>query len=353
MKTITSELQRFRGTACVTITLKTHRTHPENKQDSIQLKNLIKTAERRLAEEYDQSVASERVAQLEKLAEQIDFDRNLDGLLLVAGENFGELVPLPIDVENRVVIDDNFATRELVRALHSQSAYYVLVLSQKQVRLILAYGDRVARELGAPFPMQNDTLHPDSREEAAVGNRQDQLVEEFFNRVDKQVQKSIKAQPHPIVIASDRRNFDYFQKVADKDLCLAHLNGSYETARDHEIVSLAWARVRDALAERNAARLEELKQAVSQQRFTSDLSEIWQAIQAGRGRTLFVERGYFQPARIENGQVIPEEAPDSAEVLDDVVDEMVEANVQFGGDTVFVDPGQLQEFQKVALVTRY
>jgi len=80
MKTITSELQRFRGTACVTITLKTHRTHPENKQDSIQLKNLIKTAERRLAEEYDQSVASERVAQLEKLAEQIDFDRNLDGL---------------------------------------------------------------------------------------------------------------------------------------------------------------------------------------------------------------------------------------------------------------------------------
>jgi hypothetical protein len=76
----------------------------------------------------------------------IDFNHNLDGLLLVAGDGVAEAVQMPIEVESRVVIDDNFATRDLVRAIHDQSAYYVVVLSQKQVRLILAFSDRVVHE---------------------------------------------------------------------------------------------------------------------------------------------------------------------------------------------------------------
>jgi len=37
---------------CVTISLNTHRTHPDNSQDDILLKNLLKEAEYRVLSEY-------------------------------------------------------------------------------------------------------------------------------------------------------------------------------------------------------------------------------------------------------------------------------------------------------------
>ncbi len=37
---------------CVTISLNTHRTHPDNVQDLILLKNLLKEAEERIIKEY-------------------------------------------------------------------------------------------------------------------------------------------------------------------------------------------------------------------------------------------------------------------------------------------------------------
>ena len=41
-----------KNTPCVTISLNTHRTHPDNAQDVILLKNLLKEAEERLVNEF-------------------------------------------------------------------------------------------------------------------------------------------------------------------------------------------------------------------------------------------------------------------------------------------------------------
>lgn len=353
MESITKELQRFQGAGCVSLILKTHRTHPENQQDPVVLKNLLKEAAERLEAEYDKSFARARMGQLQKLADAIDYRHNLDGFLLVAGDGLAVTVKMPIEVESRVVIDEVFATRDLVRAMHDQSAYYVAVLSQKQVRLILAFSDRVAYEFAKPFPIQNEHHHPATRDEAAVGNRQDNFIEEFFNRTDKQIQETTKEEPFPIVIAADRRNYDHYQKVTDRDTVIAHLEGSFETAQAHDIVKSAWPLAQGELSSRNDQRIGELRQAVSQHKFKSDLSEIWKAIEEGRGKTLFVERGFFQPARIEGGNIVAEESSHGRDVVDDIIDEMVELNMQYGGEVVFLDKGSLADFQKVALVTRY
>ena len=43
----------------------------------------------------------------------------------------------------------------------------------------------------------------------------------------------------------------------------------------------------------------------------------------------------------------------SKDDIDDVVDEMIEFTLKFGGDVVFLDRGSLKDFEKLALVTRY
>ena len=45
-----TKIAEARGNPCVSISLNTHRTHPENKLDAIALKNLCAQAEQRLVD---------------------------------------------------------------------------------------------------------------------------------------------------------------------------------------------------------------------------------------------------------------------------------------------------------------
>jgi hypothetical protein len=353
MKKMLKKLAAHSGDASVTIIAKTHRTRPDNLQDPILIKNLIKEAEHRLLDEYTKDVADDRINKLRKLAAEIDYDNNLEGLILVAGAETAEALKLPVSVENRVVIDHSFATRDLVRSMAEQSEYYVLVLSRQQARLIKAFNNEVIAEHGNPFPIENNDLYATDKQKLSTGRGTDNLIEEFFNRIDKEVQEIVKSNRVPVVLATEKRNYDHYLKMTDHQIVVAHLNMNRDDEKAHQIVSAAWPVLHDYLHSKNEQRISELKQAVGQQRFMSDLSDIWRAVNEGRGETLFVKRGYFQPARIENEQVIPVDSPNGAKVIDDIVDEMIELNQQHGGDTVFMEGHELDEFHGVALTARY
>ena len=55
-----------KNTPCVTILLNTHRTHPENVQDIILLKNLLKKAEKRVVKEFDKIPVSSLLKKISK-----------------------------------------------------------------------------------------------------------------------------------------------------------------------------------------------------------------------------------------------------------------------------------------------
>src|SRR6056297_1411174 len=132
MKDLIEKLNSLKGKASVTILGRTHRSHPDNEQDPLALKNLIKEASARLKKECDEETAQNRINELNRLSERIEHQHNKEGLVLVVNENMSEIYQLPVTLKNRVVIDDTFATRDIVRASLEQTAYYVLVLSRQQ-----------------------------------------------------------------------------------------------------------------------------------------------------------------------------------------------------------------------------
>jgi len=117
---------------CVSIIMNTHRTKPNNQKDLINLKNLIKQAEERLIRDYDRKFSEPIIKNMNELSNNLDHNYNLESLIIYANRDFVDFTRLPIVVEDRVVIDNTFATRDLVRAMHEEYAYYVLVLSRKQ-----------------------------------------------------------------------------------------------------------------------------------------------------------------------------------------------------------------------------
>ncbi|HMR18480.1 MAG TPA: hypothetical protein PKA53_04200 [Sphingobacterium sp.] len=351
------ELKDVTSDNCVTIILNTHRTKPDNQKDPLTLKNLIKEAEQRLLVDRDKKHVQGLIQSLTELEAKIDHSHNLESLILFVNEDIAEYTRLPIPVEDRVVIDQTFATRDLIRGLHLDSGYYVLVLSQQKVRLIETFNDRVVAEIGGSFPIENNQFYSTNKAELSNATRQTNLVAEFFNRVDKEVNKVRKDNPLPVLICTEESNYHEYLKIADEKQSIfdTFLNQNRVDEKAQAIVEEAWKIVKEHNVQRNNARKEELQKAVSNGLFLSDVNDIWKAISEGRVQTLFVEQGLFQPAVIEDGLVTLVSTADKnrKEVIDDIYDEMIELNMNFGGDVVFLPKGELKDFNGFGATTRY
>lgn len=350
------ELKDIRSDNCITIIMTTHRTKPDYLQDGLHLKNMVKEVENRLNADVGKRDASKLVDRLNKLAEEIDHSQNIETLMLFVNEDIAEYTRLPIPVEDRVVIDESFATRDLIRAMHLETGYYVLVLSQDKIRLIEAMNDKVVQEIGDIFPMENAQFHM-TRFEGAIGARQTSLIQEFFNKVDKHVNSIRQGNPLPVLICSVDENYHDYLQIADRKHSIfdTYLNKNRIAESAKAIVEEAWKIVEKYTVKRNNERATDLKNAVSANKFLSDTNEIWKAISEGRIQTLFIEQGLFQPARMDNGEItyVSEEERSDTGVIDDIYDEMIEANMDYGGDVVFLPKGELKNFNGFGAITRY
>lgn len=355
MNQLFKKVKEIRSEGCVSIILNTHRTKPDNQKDAITLKNLIKKTEERLLNDYDKRFASFIIKKLKNLANTINHNFNLESLVLFVNADFAEYTRIPIEVEDRVIIDNTFATRDLVRAMHQATGYYVLVLSRQNARLIEAYNDKVVQEFKGNFPLKN-TLYTKDKIKLSTAKGQDNLIEEFFNKVDKLVLKSIKNNPLPIILATEIRNFSHYQKIADKkDLIVGHVSWNRDDEKPYNIILDAWKVVQANVKEKHADRIVELGKAVSLGRYLSDYNEIWNVLQQGRGQTLFGKNDFFQSALLIDNKILLNTnfGNNQKGIVDDIIDEMIELNISFGGDTVFLEGNELEQFQNLALITRY
>ncbi|MFN3640651.1 MAG: hypothetical protein ACK4UK_07010 [Flavobacterium sp.] len=357
MESNLKKLKNVVAETCVTIILNTHRTKPDHLKDPLTLKNLIKEAQQRLESDLDKRKAKAIIDRIFELEKSIDHSHNLESLILFVNENIAEYVRLPVAVTDRVVIDPTFATRDLVRSLHLESGYYVLLLSRQKVRLIEAFNDKVVREIDKPFPIENTQFYSTNGVELSNASRQTQLVAEFFNRVDKEVNLQRKENPLPVLICSEESNFHEYLKIADQKQSIypTFLNRNRLDEKDHAIVSEAWPLIKEISTQKNHARIEELEKAVGTGKFMSDLNDIWRALTEGRVQTLFVQQGLYQRARLDGEQLIKVGDTEnvSGEVIDDIYDEMIEISLEYGGDVVFLPPGPLEAFQGFGAVLRY
>ncbi|MBL7964958.1 MAG: hypothetical protein JNM31_14080 [Flavobacteriales bacterium] len=355
LKKTLKALKKIQKEPCVSILLSTHRTHPDNAQDPINLKNLVAQAEERMLTEYEKRHVWPVMERINAAVATIDHNRNLEGMALFANPDMAEVVQLPVAVTDRVVLDRNFATRDLMRALQSSAHYYVLTLSGNLSRLIEGYRSDVVEEFGSTngFPIENRfyNTHADQRSNT---HAEANLMREFFNRLDKLVQQIHAQEPLPVILAGDDRTVDYFMEVADrKDMYIGRISGSPDGCKAHELTGKAYAEIERLRNERQLSALEDIRKAQGAGKLLDDVGDIYRAAQEGRADTLYVETGYYQPATVIDNVVSLKDDQKEPGVLDDIIDEIAEITMKFGGHVVFLPEGSLAKYRKVCLSTRF
>ena len=76
---------------------------------------------------------------LRRAVDTVTVTHGQEGVAVYVGDHT-EVVPLPVPVRERVVIDDTFATRDVVRALQRSPRYRVVVLGPRRTRLYEGVG---------------------------------------------------------------------------------------------------------------------------------------------------------------------------------------------------------------------
>lgn len=333
--------------------LPTHRTSPDNKQDAIRLKNLISETLNRLTEEFSKRDLSSLDKNLDRILE-IDHNFNKEGLVIFINDEIFEYERLLFTPEERVIIDETFATRDLIRSMHKAENYYVILLSRQKVRLFEGYLNQVHEINNSDFPMNNDTLYETSAEMRSVAHREDDLIEEFFNRADKAFKKVSAENPACVILMGVDRNITHYTKVCDTpSMIIGGISTGDDDATTFDVAQLAWPMAKEIFIKRSVEAIEVLETSIGANKFESDIQLIYKAITEGRGDTLYTKSGFFQPAIIKNGKISLVEDSKLPGVTDDIVDELVELTMEFGGNVVFCEDGDLVKYQRIALITRY
>jgi hypothetical protein len=135
---ILKDLSKKSGQFLISLYMPTHRVGREMQQDPIRFKNLLSSAEKLLAKMGLRRPEIENLLQEAKsLQEDSEFWQHLsDGLAVFISTGLMEYYRLPIEFEKLLVISERFHLKPLLPLLNRNGHFYVLALSQKQVRLL-------------------------------------------------------------------------------------------------------------------------------------------------------------------------------------------------------------------------
>jgi hypothetical protein len=352
-------LQEMRSLPSVTITLPTHRTPPDNKQDPIRLKNLVVEATNRLLKDFAKREVEPLLKRLDALAPEVDHEHNLDGLALFANKDFARAVSVPFTLKERVEVGGAFATRDLVFAMNRTPRYWVLSLSEKPTRLYEASRNDLVEDKAGAFPMTHNLPGGSTNLPGGQGinasSQQDRFHEQFFRAVDQEYDKVTKDDPLPLAVVGVDRYHAFFRQVSTKNDVVAEIKGNYDHLNAHGLGQVVWPDVKAALAERRARVFDQLDAAVGARKFASTVGEAWRYAHEGRGELLLLEEDYHAPAKLSDDgmNILVSDNPTDLDVMDDAADVVVEEVLRKGGRVVFVPPGSLKEHGQIALILRY
>lgn len=355
---------------CVSVYQPTHRMHPDNAQDPIRFRNLVKQVEESLARAYRGRETRAVLGKLNDLAGDARFwNHTLDGVAVLASESRFDVFTVARTFPERVVVADSFHVKPLLRHVQSADRFRVLALSREKA--VLFEGNRYGLDPHAVegFPVTLTELLGEEKTEPhrdkhsagpggqpvghGQGSRKDEIdtdTERFFRGVAAR----LPGNGGPLVLAALAEHHAPFRAVCrHPDLLAGAVAGDPFALSTADLRAKAWAAVEPAYLARLAKMSEDFGTAASRQQATADLSDAARAAVAGRVATLLIDADQVQPGTIDpaTGAVKTGDLADPS--VDDKLDDLAELVLKTGGDVVVVPGDRMPTKTGLAAVYRY
>lgn len=365
---------------CLSLYQPTHRHHPDNQQDPIRFRNLVKTLEESLLQQLPEEEIRPLLKPFLALAEDRSFwNHTLDGLAVLAAKGTFRVYKLQRPMAELAVVADSFHTKPLLRVLQSADRYHVLGLNRREVKLFEGNRDALdeielhqdvprdvtaalGKELtephlivasyggagGAHAPMHHG--HGTGRDEADID------AERFFRIVDRAILEYHSQPSHlPLILAALPEHHHLFHEVSHNPFLIPQSIDAHPDALSSidELRERAWQVMEPRYLARLATLVEEFGNAKAQGRGHDDIAQVARATVAGQVSTLLIEARREVPGRI-NASTGDVQFDDLAHPqVDDVLDDLGTLALKMGGKVVVVPTERMPTSTGVAAIYRY
>jgi hypothetical protein len=332
------DLAEAQDELCVSLYMPTFRHESDWSQNTTRLKNLLRDARNQLRDQdYREEQINEILSEARQLLDRPGFWRkNIgDGLALFLTEQTTEAFRLPLTFDEVVVVGDRFHLKPLFPLIAANNRFYLLSLSQNDVRLYQGTHQSINEVESAEIPADiieaiRQYEDPERQLQSHVQNRagqsdgdrmdaafhghgggggddmsaepQDEL-KRFFREVDEKVAEYISGEEVPLLLAGVSEYLPLYREVNS----YAHLieddiiPGNPEALDLDTLHEKAWALVAPVFREAEEAELDRFEQLYYQDddMASDDFHEIIPGCAYSRVDTLFVPVGEYRWGRFD------------------------------------------------------
>ncbi|MEW6334078.1 MAG: hypothetical protein AB1558_07390 [Thermodesulfobacteriota bacterium] len=363
---------------CVSVFMPTFRAGTESQQNQIRFRNLLRGAEEKL---LAAGLRSQEIKALLEPAQALPgnvlfWRRQSDGLALFLCAGLFRCFCLPEPFDELIVVADRFHVRPLMPVLRNDRRFYILALSQKEVRLLQCTGQGVTDiELETLPKSLDEALQYDALERqirfragAASGGSGAQMVSghggvdedtkdnllKYFRLIDRALRDRLKDEQAPLVLAG----VDYLFPIYREANTFPHLidegiPGNPRGINADLLYQSALKILGPTLLKAEQDAIAQYRQSSGTGLTSADIREIVPEASHGRVGMLFIAAGsqHWGTYHRESGAVEehPKPEPDHEDLL-----EIAAIQTYLNGGSVFIlPPKKMPEPEDLVALFRY
>lgn len=365
------------GQWCVSMFMPARQVTTRVQENHIRFKNLLREAETGLAEAgvtgMDEALESAR----RLLKDRTFWHHQSDGMALFMSRDLFKSYRVPIELDELVVVADRFHVKPILPLLTGDGRFYLLALSQNEVRFFQCTRHSVSPvELnGVPLSLEEAMKYDEQEKQlqfhtgtagtggkrpgmfhgqgVGIDDTKDQILR-FFQSLDKGLAKAIPDPRAPLVVAAVDFLVPIFREASDYPTIADEIvPGNPEGISPQDLHERAVEIVDPHFRQEMRDRLDLYWHLIGTGKTTNDVEEVVKAAYHGRVDTLFVPVGVHRWGSYDpsNDHIILNES--DREVGWDLLDFAASRTLANGGDVYAVKPDEVPDKAPIAAIFRY
>lgn len=362
---------------CISLYLPTFRHAPENKQDPIVFKNLLKTVEASLAHQYATADMQTIMSPLQHLETDTDlWNTMLDGLAVLCSTTQCILYKLHESVKPLAIVADRFHTKPLIKAFQSIDQYQLLGISSNAFDLYqgnqngiekLSLAPGTPRDIEAVLGGQLTDAYLTQGSYNGTGRSAmyhghggakpeiDKDTEKFFRYVDRYVEETYsKPSKLPLILVALKEHHPTFAEVSNNPYLLPEgIKGEYSAFTLEQLRTKTWEILKPLYLAKMQSHVAQFEQVRATGLGTDSLAVISKAVFENRVAMLFVDVDRIIPGKVspQSGKIL-DRSLDNPEI-GDVLDELAQLALRGGSDVIVMPSATMPGDTGLAAIFRY
>jgi hypothetical protein len=381
-----------RAGPCLSVYLPMQRRFPEQQQNVVRYRNLLRRLEQAEARGKLTRPDEKLIAPMRALTDDVAlWSHPTDGLAVFSAPGFFRAHPLPRSVQEAAIVAESFHIKPLLRMVQSADRYQVLVLNRERLRLLEGNRDALEDvELADGVPSTIEEALGEQLTELQThafsygtgpaggaggrrsltagpkeggihhgqGSKKDELdldIERFFRTVDRAIlERHSKPSGLPLVLAALSEYHAPFHRISHNRQLLEHgIEMNADALTNDELRERAWHCMEPTYLQRLQLLVDRYGAARGAGRADDSLPQVGLAAAVGRVDVLLLEAdrklaGAMDPA---SGVLSIGNADDEA--AGDIYDDLAEAVLRNGGEVIIVPSERMPTATGIAAIYRY